>query len=333
MSKHKSLSRHYFIALFVALGFLSGCSVNQGNANDNIAVGGTFSPTTADITSVPFTPTVLATSTIPRQTATLNPSPTSAPASPPDTATETPTITPNPTLSAEQEEALLTQMMADNSGCSLPCWWGIMPGQTTSQTARDTFVAQGVGDWTVSNDGSYTTMGLGYARSDSPYRSHDIIVTFELNEDDVISLIRVDGGYRQEDLRSRFMEDWQQYWLPTLLFSYGVPQRVELSEIGNSPYYRLGLSYPSPGMEVYYYIAPTERFDNGGVRVCFDFGQVDFIYLTLFSPRRARSIPELILNQEAYDSWESATGLDVDAFFEMAQDPDETNCVDLSGDE
>jgi hypothetical protein len=51
------------------------------------------------------------------------------------TATQTPDVTatrtPLPTLSPDEAEAFVMDLMANNAGCELPCWWGVIPGETS----------------------------------------------------------------------------------------------------------------------------------------------------------------------------------------------------------
>ncbi len=48
-----------------------------------------------------------------------------------------PTWIPRPTLSPETAQALVLDLLSNNGGCQLPCWWGIMPGKTSWQEARN----------------------------------------------------------------------------------------------------------------------------------------------------------------------------------------------------
>ncbi len=42
-----------------------------------------------------------------------------------------------PTLSVEHARVRLVELLANNGGCQLPCFWGITPGETTAQQARN----------------------------------------------------------------------------------------------------------------------------------------------------------------------------------------------------
>ena len=72
--------------------------------------------------------------TTPTRIPTITPSPTDTP-TPTYTVTSTPTDL--PTLPPEQAKAMILELLQTNSGCQLPCWWGITPGETTwEQTLR-----------------------------------------------------------------------------------------------------------------------------------------------------------------------------------------------------
>ncbi len=43
---------------------------------------------------------------------------------------------PMPTLSLEEKEIVTSELYKTNGNCELPCWWGIVPGETEWQTAK-----------------------------------------------------------------------------------------------------------------------------------------------------------------------------------------------------
>lgn len=79
-------------------------------------------------TAYTFTPPALYTLTLdvkPSETATSTPTSTEIPA-----LTPTTTWTPLPTLSAQDAQVKIKELLETNSGCELPCWWGITPNKT-----------------------------------------------------------------------------------------------------------------------------------------------------------------------------------------------------------
>lgn len=53
------------------------------------------------------------------------------------TPTFVPTLTPRPTLSSQDAQVAVLKLISNNGGCNLPCWWGLTPGKTTWQEARN----------------------------------------------------------------------------------------------------------------------------------------------------------------------------------------------------
>ncbi len=272
--------------------------------------------------------TITPTSTYtPIPTLTSFPTPTFVP------ATATPTITPVATLSVQEEGVFLSTLMANNNNCELPCWWGIMPGKTENQVARDLFASQGIDEWISSFDGTYRILNLGYPYGDSPYYSSDIIVQFWV-EDGLIEFINVEGSRRQAEDKYLFTQNWQQYNLSQILRRFGMPSYVilnpEVSADSGTFFYQLGLSYPSLGIEVSYIIEPSVLV-NGSRQICSDFEQVNYIYLTLFPPERVADVPVAIIpnHTEAYLSWETVTESTLEIFYEMFQDADVPTCIEV----
>jgi hypothetical protein len=323
------ITKWVFVALSSCAFVLIGCVAIETEQQAEITttrptivttthLGGMTSPTPEEVVLTTATlkpsPTMVASSTFTPDatqmaTAAMLPSPTRV-----LTPTATPTITPLPTLSIVEEGDFLSMLMANNGGCDLPCWWGVVPGETTSQEGRDMFVSLGVDDWSVAFDNTYATMGLGYPIQNNLH-SRDVTVRFEL-KNDVIQYIRMEAAYKHEDSRTIFRQDWSHYKLSAILDRYGVPSHVRLFHIPNSPYYQLGVSYISLGIEIRYVILP-ESFESR--RVCADMERTDFIYLTLFPPERADEIPGIAPNLDSYDmeSWSSVTGLDVESFYNI----------------
>ncbi len=53
--------------------------------------------------------------------------------------TVTPTLTPQPTLPIEKVKEKILNLLETNGGCQLPCWWGIVPGETSVQEVLSFF--------------------------------------------------------------------------------------------------------------------------------------------------------------------------------------------------
>lgn len=127
------------LGIILLLGnLLSACSSDRqifpavsGHTATMAATIVTRTPTFSPPTHTPLPPTQTAAAT-PSQAPSPSPSPTQ-------------TWTPQPTLPPEEAQALVLNLIADNGGCRLPCWWGITPGVTSWEKARsflETFAIQ-----------------------------------------------------------------------------------------------------------------------------------------------------------------------------------------------
>lgn len=127
------------LTLFLAT-FLNGCTV------------ATRSPVQSNASALPIdrlamiTPAVTGTTTI---TTALIPSETYFP-----TAAESPaaTATALPTIPAHERQAYVIDLITNNRGCQLPCWWGIQPGKTTWEEARNFLLSFGANIRTLRDD-------------------------------------------------------------------------------------------------------------------------------------------------------------------------------------
>lgn len=199
----------------------------------------------ATITPTP-TPTV----------ATVTPTPTlrvSTPTpSPKHTPTKPPTLTPLPTLAQKERDAQILRLLQTNGGCSLPCWWGISPGTTTWDTARQLFVSMGSKVLAQSHrDGSIEhETGFDLPESDMYMK------IYILQRDGLIESIKVTS----EDYMApiAFQSDWELYSLKRMLTVYGEPSRVWVQlaagpvRPGSTMGYGLWLFYDQLGFLIQY---------------------------------------------------------------------------------
>ncbi len=117
-----------FIALCV---YLIGCTSTAETPVLTVAqITSIMSPVPSK--TVPPTFTVGISTNTPSPTMTASPTPTSTNTSTP----VPPTWTPLPKLSPEEAQAKVMELIATNGGCKLPCWWGITPGETSWEQAR-----------------------------------------------------------------------------------------------------------------------------------------------------------------------------------------------------
>lgn len=121
--------------LFIMFILLTGCASNQktiqsqDNSKSTVTLEqketptNTFAPTIGPITPERLTESPAATFAVSQTT---EPTPTLL----------TPTWTPLPTISPLESGNFVTDLMVNNAGCELPCFWGITPGKTSWQAAE-----------------------------------------------------------------------------------------------------------------------------------------------------------------------------------------------------
>lgn len=244
---------------------------------------------------------------------------------PSPTAERRPTVTPHSTLTADKEGELLSTLLLTNASCELPCWWGIQPGVTTEQQARELVEAYGL-EWIVSNT-DFRAFGLGYPIAGADYRFTDVGVSLWI-DDGIVKLIEVSAIRRRDDSEVTFVRDWQAYSPAAIVGRYGRPELVEFEAVENSSYYRLLLAYDSLGIELAY-IMPFTVTDDGGRQICLGLDTIDYIYPSLYPAHQSSSLPVklLVSRLTTYVSWEETTGQSLDDFVTIALNSD---CVQVA---
>jgi hypothetical protein len=125
------------------------------------------------------------------------------------------TWTPVPTLAAEEARRYVRELLENNGGCKLPCWWGMVPGKTDWNKAKqhlETFVK------------SIEPNGEGQIIRDGiPIHWADFLVRYETDNgiEDNFN-VSVENGVIEEFLVGGLRLD-------RLLSSYGSPDEVYIS--------------------------------------------------------------------------------------------------------
>lgn len=311
------LIRRYASPLALALlVFLVGCIVPSVPASPT-GVG--ISPT---LTSSP--------TAVPSLTPSFE-SPTDTPTSSPIPPTRTPRPTPAPTLSADEEQAIVLNLLQNNAGCRLPCWWGFMPGETSWEMAQTYFLSIGkaIGEY---RDGQSLNCEVDFAISQHKVTIDQLYV---VNENKIIDMINVvASGYGQEVVNA-----WQRYMLPHFLAAYGQPSQVLLktfsgvSGVPKVPPFHLLLYYPQQGIMVRY-IDDAEKME-GTLRLCPQ--QSPGVTLWLWSPEQHMTLQDIAdtglggfpdNELPSFQSVEEATGISVEQFYQTFVQPDNQTCLE-----
>lgn len=256
-------------------------------------------------TPVQISPTVL-----PSQTVSAGPSPT--PLLPQIIAT------PLPTLTSNDAKKLVKELLNDNAGCMLPCWWGITPGKTTWTEARsflETFSLY-VGE----NGGVRVPLPSPY--SDATYMEHQYFI-----KNGIVDNIRVFNFNLAPN-----------YYFPKFLETYGQPEEVRIRTFAREEMgvqnFTVDLFYQDLGILVEYSTGEPLKDVDGKLQNCL-LKEMDSPFIFLWSPNEqnlsfeeakqkfldTRNLPE---PKPLFE----ATGMDVKNFYETFKNPETHVCLE-----
>lgn len=231
----------------------------------------------------------------PTRTLTPVPTPTSRP-------TPIPTLhhTPRPTLTTTEKYSYVQEMLGTNAGCELPCWWGIIPGESDLQDANDRLL---------------------YNIYQFPQDLGGYEVFFSLSEEsDLVQSLNVEG-YCFPDNCGPFARDWARYSLDQVLSRYGTPSQVRITlalpiDSGGPTYYELYILYDNLGVGIHYKGPAVRQAEL--LHTCFSFSHIT---LWLQSPESSTSLEQTVGPEEWFFHvpLEEATGMDIEEFYETFQ--------------
>lgn len=246
------------------------------------------------------------------------------PISPTNTNTPVSLIeTPSSTLSPDDSFARLQDLLKDNGGCRLPCWWGIVPGTTTWKEA-ESFLStfNDLGDAGGSDDFFAVEAHLRLPREKGTL-SH----TYYIKNNVVVGI-------------TAYVFDWSPFlFLSKILTEYGPPDEIFIrtfrnSENGSQPY-QIDLFYAELGILLEYSGGDLNTIDEKLVN-CFEDLYSPFVYI--WSPDKPITSTEAIdtyLNIEAMPypiPLEDATGMDVITFYEAFRNAENPACLETPRD-
>lgn len=284
-------------------------------------------PTPPSIVALPSatlgkTPTATSTATVQLAipTSTLTPQPT---------ATETPFAIPTPPGGGIDEQVLW--LLETNNGCQLPCWWGIIPGQTEWPVAEE-FLSRFDQDIYES---SSTPRQVYYGVSiplPSEVFTEDQTELGILVRNGLVEIIETDVSIG--DTPPGYLSP---YLLSTFLTTYGEPSEVWLFtypspfEEGDLPFIVV-LFYADQGIAALY-------SDNGVLQGDMVHGcpQEDPVsVLSLWYPLLGLTFEQVVSGSSAFNRdflpLEETTEMNVATFYETFKNPDHTACLETRAD-
>jgi hypothetical protein len=276
-------------------------------------------------TLIPYTETSTA-SQLPTETQTQEPKIT-------PTVTIPPTIvwTPLPTLEANKAEMQVLDLLNNNAGCRLPCWWGITPGETSTTN-------------TVQFLSSFTDLDTSWGSSgheqSGPVQPGSII-------GDLGSSYRVFGDYGNIEytFRDGFVDTISAYHgggtgdhrvdtyqLSRILTSYGKPDEAVIFAAPTAPggasldlyiFYDLGIFV--------HYLYFNVEFVGSNMRVCPQgIGPEE---LQLWSPKtRQLTLDSYLPGTTPLPALQATIGVDLETFYRLYQSPENRACLETPTD-
>jgi hypothetical protein len=255
------VSRYAYLLPLVLLVSLTGCC-GAPAASTLSPTGALASPTAMPLPTV--APSLTPIAELP--TDTLAPSPI-----PP---TRTPRPTAVPTVTADEEYAFVSEMLRNNGGGRLPCWWGFIPGETPWETIKTFFVSRGMTILDHGDPEDYQDYTVVF-NTPSHYGGYQryIVKDGMLDGVGIHALPPVDEDGQRMYGNPQFAEDWKAYMLPQMLEVYGPPSQIFLG-LGGAAWmpFDLVLFYPEKGFLVQY-SGSAERSERERHFLCARIGQ------------------------------------------------------------
>ena len=257
----------------------------------------------------------------------------------PTLASETPTILPPTTtppaatVSNDDMARNLSKLIQTNLGCFLPCFWSISPGVSNLDTTREILQSYG---FLWGND------NVARMRVDNVILS----LQFESESDTVQSIyVRSDDMSQFSDYqRFVFSELWKPYGPTSLLEEYGRPSRVFIYhpfqfDPGGGPGFHLVIVYDDQGILAEYW-GSAEYLREDHYRACTSLENVGSLSLLLYRDGGNDPIESIIPfdnishiaeRATAYGkvSWQEATGISLDGFYEAHMAGKATPCFEF----
>lgn len=318
--------------LFLSL-LIIGCT-NPIRNTLNTSITETFYPTV--IPSVTQEVTETPTSTMTETVVKILPSKTSLP----------PTVTPIPTLSPFAAQDRLFELLRENGGCQLPCWWGITPGETRMVDAQN--LMRSLSSLAISislYSGGYldkilfsiptrsdakTNLYIIFSRdkfrvkNENMYKVQDIYVTLEtVTKDDKV-------GFPDQSTTNKF----PSLQLPQILEAYGPPDDIRVFTYQHVPWevpMAIYLYYPKYGFSIEYtmkVISHDDKYVGCPLK--------SNIELLIVKPEKVGSVEEMFVGHlstavfENYLPIQQAANLSIEAFYDQFLNASDTTCLQTS---
>ncbi len=255
----------------------------------------------------------------------------SLPVTPTTTQTIQPTAdneqAPIPTPPGKGLKEQVLWLYETNNGCQLPCWWGIVPGQTEWQTAKKLLSRFDQDIYQSSSASDEISYGINIPLPLEVFAEDRTDLNIFVR-DGIVEII--DTHVSIGDTPSDYLS---QYALSTFLTTYGQPAEVWLStsfapfEHNELPFDVL-LFYPEQGIMALF--SDNGVKEGGVIRGCPQQDPVRF--LSLWSPTLGLTFEEVKNGVSVYNvdhlPLEETTLLSIPEFYETFKNPDNLTCLE-----
>lgn len=167
--------------------------------------------------------------------------------------TRTPTATRMPTLSIQDQEARLLSLLENNNGCTFPCFWGIIPSQTSFEEVKA--LMREVGAYRADFESVSTNTRHDFDIKLISQESYLLAMTVEFLEDTRTGLILGETvSIRLDWVKPEWRDALRVYYLNEILSVYGTPSYVTVDA---------GVFHGDPGSTYYAITMYYEDLDFG----------------------------------------------------------------------
>ncbi|MEA3439302.1 MAG: hypothetical protein U9R58_03380 [Chloroflexota bacterium] len=241
------------------------------------------------------------------------------------------TQTPLPTLPIEEVFTLTLDLLKTNAGCSLPCWWGITPGVTSTdeiQSFLETFLGAVRSEYRYefSDNGGYIAM------SNQP--SGLQVSVYYFAENGIVTMLYIPTRMTFDITRTvyddpQYFKIMEAYTLSQMLAVYGKPSQVLVRSFSgiaaeHFPTHFL-LYYPEEGIIAQYFSHNMPVLEADKTITSWTCPSVSHLSLRLFDPDTELSLEQLLEfddNLSKYKEISEATNMDIDTFYETYLESD-----------
>jgi hypothetical protein len=229
--------------------------------------------------------------------------------------------TPLPILSPDEAREMVKELLENNAGCKLPCWWGITPGKTTWLEARNFLESFAV--YVGETGGVRVPLPSPY--SNATYMEHGYFI-----RNGIVEYIRVFNFNLAPN-----------YYLPKFLETYGVPEEIYIRTFAQEEMgiqnFTVDLFYQNLGVLIEYSTGEPLREIDDKLQNCM-IKEMDSPFIHLWSPETQNlSFQEAkrfidTTNLPEPKPLLDATRMDVQTFYETFKNPDTVACLETPKD-